>query len=175
MLTNTIITQFIGFAGVAGLFLSFQFNKRSTILVILVSAQIVFIIHFGLLHAWTAVVMNVIAVTRGYIFYLKPNKTWAQHRSWVYIFIALFWLGGLASWEGYHSLLAILGMTIETIGLWKNHPRHIRWYMLGIRPLWFVYNVLVGSYAGIFGDTVVSISLIIGMIRFDRRIKNKLS
>lgn len=169
MLSSSAIIQLIGFAGVAALVSSFQFNKRSHILVALLITQILFATHYSLLHAWTGVAMNVIAILRGCVFYFKPKYGWAQWFGWVYMFIALLILATAATWAGYLSLLPLIGMSIETIGLWQNHPKHIRWYMLACRPFWFTYAILIGSYAGMTADILTSISLIIGMVRFDRK------
>lgn len=164
-----MIVQLLGLAGVATLVVSFQFNKRSTILCSLIVTQLLFATHYSLLQAWTGVAMNLIAISRGCVFYFKPHHSWAQWSGWLYSCIILFLVAGYFTWGGYVSILPLLGMSIETIGLWQNHPKQIRWWMLASRPMWFTYAVLVGSYAGMVGDTITAISLIIGMVRFDRQ------
>lgn len=164
----SIFIQLIGLAGMLCILWSFQQNKRSLILVYLIIGQILFSIHFGLLGAWTAAVIDVIAIVRGIIFYYKPHQRWAQNPAWVIFFISCIWFAGIITWEGYRSLFLIIAMTVESIALWNNNPKNIRWCMLASRPLFFSYNILVGSYAGMVADILFTISLIAGMIRFDR-------
>ena len=164
---NQIIAQSIGFIALVFIVLSFQKNKRSRILLFLIFAQISFVVHFGFLGAWTAVAMNAISATRTYIFNQKESKSWANNRIWFYLFLALFWIAGILVWEGYYSLFPILAMTAETIGLWMEKTKHIRILSLIPRPLWFTYNFIVGSYAGMITEVFVFSSIIIGIFRFD--------
>jgi hypothetical protein len=166
---SDLLIQLIGVLGTGCIFWSFQQNKRSRILLWLIIGQILFGTHFALLGAWTGAAMNLIALGRGIIFYLKPNYRWAKHPTWPYIFIVVSSLGGVATWAGYVSLLNIVASNIETIGVWRNQPRQIRWFLLGVRPLYFCYSLLVGSYAGMVADLLFSASLILGMMRFDRK------
>lgn len=160
--------QLIGVGAIICLLWSFQQNKRSLILAYLSIGQILFSIHYGLLGAWTGVTTNVIGIVRGIIFYYKPHYRWAQQPIWVVLFIGAFWTGGVMTWAGWHSVLPLLAMTIETIGVWRNDPKQMRWFLLATRPLFFTYSLIVGSYAGMVADIVFTISIIVGMIRFRR-------
>lgn len=167
MMGNQVLVQLIGFIAFLFIVLSFQNNKRSLILLFLVIAQTSFVIHFGLLGAWTAVAMNAISAIRTYVFHQRDIKGWANNRIWFYLFLALFWIAGFIVWEGSYSLFPILAMTAETIGLWMEKTRHIRLLNLIPRPLWFTYNLIVGSYAGMITEIFVFCSILIGIFRFD--------
>jgi len=162
------LTQAIGFVATICVLLSFQQKTRARILIWLLLGQILFAAHFGLLGAFTAVVTNVVAIARGAVYYCKPTQAWAKSKLWLYVFIGLMAVGGFLTWEGWYSVLVLGAMMIETIGLWSDKPRTIRWVMLLIRPIYFTYSLVVGSYAGMTADVIFSISIIIGMIRFDR-------
>ncbi len=163
-----ILIQFIGIAAMGCVLWSFQQNHRSRILVLLLLGQLLFIFHYGLLFAWSAVAVNCIGILRGIIFYLKPQHKWLQTSFWLYLFILLFALSGVVTWEGPRTLLVVFAMSLEAFGLWHHQPKKIRWFMLATRPFFFTYSLLVGSYAGMVADIVFSLSIIIGMWRFDR-------
>lgn len=165
----SLTIQLIGFAAIGFILVSFQLNKRSTILIMLLVGQVLFSMHYGLLGAWTAVMTNLLAVVRGYVYYNKNRYTWARSSAWVYVFVGITWVAVIFTWEGWYSLLVVTGMTIETIALWQNNPKYIRISMLVERPLFFTYSLIVGSYAGLAADIIFSISIIIGMFRFDRK------
>jgi hypothetical protein len=167
MIKGQVLTQGIGFIAFLFIVLSFQNNKRSLILLFLLIAQTSFAVHYILLGAWTAVAMNAIAATRVYVFNQRDRKNWAKSSTWLHLFLALFWLAGVLAWEGYYSLFPILAMAGETIGLWMEETRHIRLLNLTPRPLWFAYNFIVGSYAGMITEVFVFSSILTGILRFD--------
>jgi len=173
VLLSPLFIQLIGVGAIISIIWSFQQKKRSAILFFLSIGQVLFSIHYGLLGAWTAVAINVIGIVRGIVFYYKPRYHWAQQPIWAVLFIVAFWIGGFMTWAGWHSVLPLLAMTIETIGVWRNDPKQMRWFLLATRPLFFAYSLIVGSYAGMVADVVFSISIITGMVRFDRNSKNE--
>jgi hypothetical protein len=166
-ITHNLIVQGIGFIGLILVFISFQNNKRLLILLFLGTSQIFYAIHFGLLGAWTAFAMNIVGMTRTFLFTQKGKKKWLDNITLMYVFIGLFWIAGALSWVGWVSILPVLAMTIETIGLWMKNPTKIRFTMLSLRPLWLSYNIIYRSYAGMTTDSLVIISLLIGITRFD--------
>jgi len=167
MIQNQIVAQVIGFIAFLFIVLSFQNNKRSLILLFLIIAQTAFVVHFALLGAWTAVAMNAISTARTCVFHQRDRKDWANKRIWFYLFFGLFWVAGILVWEGPYSLFPILAMSAETIGLWMEKTTHIRLLNLIPRPLWFIYNFIVGSYAGMLTEVFVFGSILVGILRFD--------
>lgn len=165
---SSLLIQIIGLLATGCVLWSFQQKQRSHILLWLILGQILFALHFGWLGAFTASAANIIAIVRGIVFYFKPSRLWAKLTIWPYLFIGLIGISGYLTWQGWQSALVLGAMAIETTGLWSNQPRTIRRVMLGIRPIYFTYSLLVGSYAGMLADVIFSISIIIGMMRFDR-------
>lgn len=168
---SSLLVQIIGLLGMCCVLWSFQQNKRGHILLWLVLGQILFTLHFSYLGALTAAATNFVSILRGLVYYYKPSRPWAKLNIWPYVFIGLIGLSGYLTWQGWYSALVLGPMAVETVGLWSNHPRTIRRLMLGIRPIYFTYSLLVGSYAGMLSDALFSLSIIIGMVRFDRRPK----
>lgn len=164
---NKELIQVIGFIALGFGLLAFQKKQRGKILLFLIFGQCLFTLHFFLLRAWTGAAMNGIAAVRTFVFNNKENQKWAKSRFWPFIFILCFWVVGLFSWQGYYSLLPVLAMTAESFAVWLDEPKKIRQFMLIPRPLWFTYNVIVHSYAGIVAEILVFISIIISIIRFD--------
>jgi len=77
--------------------ISVQKNKRSFTLPMQLLAAVFFTIHFILLEVWTGAVMNVLAAFRAYIFN-KSDSVYLNHPIVLYLFIDLFWIGGLLTW-----------------------------------------------------------------------------
>jgi hypothetical protein len=164
---NFIFIQIIGLLGLLFVIISFQKDKKSFTLGVLLLAALFFTTHFLLLGAWTGAAMNGISAVRAYVFNLRDRKTWLNNRITMYLFILFFWIAGLLTWQGYVSLLPVIGMTLECLSLWSKKTRHMRWLFLACTPFWLVYNYMVDSYAGIATEIFIISSLLVAIIRFD--------
>lgn len=162
-----LIAQIIGIVALLFVLLSFQKNNRHFILLFLIIAQVLFTVHFGLLGAWTGAAMNGVAAVRTYIFNQRESKNWSNNHVWLHLFVLLFWILGIITWKENYSLLPILAITVDTFAVWNKKTSNIRLFMLIPRPLWFVYNFTVGSYAGMITEIFVLFSILISILRFD--------
>jgi len=147
--------------------ISFQQNKRNRILGLILAGQLIFMVHFILLGAWTAVAMNSVGAVRTVVFQFREKKKWANSAFWPYLFVAGFFGFGILSWQAWYSILPMVAMSIETFGLWMKEPRRIRIINLFPHPPWFTYNLLVGSWPGMTTEVLILASVIIGIWRHD--------
>lgn len=164
---NPLVIQAIGFIGLLFVVLSFQKNTRRAILLYLAIAQIFFTAHFSLLGAWTGATMNGLAAIRTFMFYKRDAIPLFKNPLWMYIFMAIFFLAGFMTWQAWYSILLIFAMVVDTYAVWNERTSRIRAFMIIPRPLWFTYNFIVGSYAGMTTEIFVFISLLVGILRFD--------
>jgi hypothetical protein len=164
---NNLIAQGIGMVGLIFAIISFQNNKRNLILLFLGMAQMCFIVHFALLGVWTASAMNVVGATRTFFFMLRGRKKWMDSDIIMYVFVCLFFIAGILSWQNWLSILPVMAMAIETIGVWQKAPRKIRFIVMIPRPMWITFNVIHRSYAGVMTEVFVITSLLTAIIRFD--------
>lgn len=168
-----MLAQGLGIIGFILVVLSFQSNKRHKVLLLLWIAQTIFAVHFGLISAWTAMAMNIIAAVRTFMFEFREVKAWAKFEFWPYVFAGLFLIVGTTlAWEDWHSLLPILAQVIETIALWSLVTKRMRWIILITKPMWFTYNLIVSSWGGMMTEVFVAASVLIAMYRFDIKRKN---
>jgi len=161
-----IIAQIIGFIGLAFIVGSWQSKKRPLLLTLLLTGHLLFAAHYTLLAAWTGVGMNIVGAARAYVYHQRHHK-WAQHTYWISVFILLFCVAGFFGWEGVRSLLPVAGMTLECVVLWSKSTKTIRLGILASIPLWFIYNYLVQSFAGMLTGILVLISVSVGIYRYD--------
>lgn len=131
-------------------------------------AGVLFTIHFALLGAATGSAMNLIGISRNIAYYKLNNR-----QRWIpYLFISLFALGSVVTWQGWFSLLPLLGASAGCVAFWQTNPKHIRRLSLVAPPLWFAYNLISHSYPGIIIEVIAITSNFAGMYRFDfKRIK----
>jgi hypothetical protein len=162
------IIQVIGFIGLLFIVLSFQQSTRNRILIVMVTGQLIFLIHFSMLGAWTGFAINIVGSLRTLFFRFRLERKWADHKVWLGVFIAAFWVACLITWEGWMSLLPAIAMTIESIGLWMKNTTRIRFINLFPHPFWFTYNMLINSWAGTLTEILVFLSIVIAIFRYDR-------
>lgn len=159
--------QAIGFIGLLFFILSFQQKDRKRILMLMIAGQLIFLVHFILLGAWTAAGMNIVGATRSVVFRYREEKGWAAWRFWPFIFILLFMTAGVLAHESWTGLLPVIAMSIETTGLWMRNLRVLRFINLFPHPFWFTYNLLKGSWAGVVCEIFVLSSVIVAIVRYD--------
>ncbi len=126
-----------------------------------------FVVHYLLLNAWIGALMNLIEAGMVFVAYKKEAKSWAMHKFWPYIFILLFVVAGLFTSRALVDFFPVLAQIFGTIAVWQTNPRSIRFIMLAPRPLWFIYNFIVGSYAGMAAEIFILLSVLTGIVRFD--------
>lgn len=164
---HQIIAQGLGYLALLFVILSFQKNKRISVLLLMLTGVLLFVVHYSLLGAWTGALMNVIEAGAVYVAYQKEKAAWAKRSYWPYIFIALYIIAGLITSRTLISCLPILAQIFGTIAVWQKNPRSIRFIMLAPRPLWFTYNFVVGSQAGMVAEVFILTSVVSGIVRFD--------
>ena len=72
------------------------------------------------------------------------------------------------TWNGWWSILPVVANIAATIGGYTYNARKIRIVgMLINSPLWIVYDIVVGSWAGILDEIVSEVSMIISIIVMD--------
>ena len=129
--------------------------------------MVLYSIHYFLLGAFAAVAMTLLNVFRTVLFALKEKHPW-------YGFLVLFVGAGVIFWEGYRSLALIVELCFVTVSHWQEDTKRLRILFAVSNPLWIVYDVLVGSYAGIFSEVVFLLSNAVGYVRFESKKKKSL-
>jgi Bacterial inner membrane protein len=164
---SPLIIQGIGFVALFFVILSFQKKERLTLLWVMLIGLLFFVVHFSLLGAWTGAFMNLIEAGIVFVSFKKGTATWARWRFWPHIFIIAYILAGFLTFKTSSDILPIIAQIFGAIAVWQKSPRAIRFIMLVPRPLWFVYNFIVGSYAGMVTEALILLSVVIGIVRFD--------
>ena len=164
------IAQGIGFIGLALVFIAFQHNDRRKILWIQAAGSAVFGLHFFLLGAFTGMGMNLMEIPRNLTFAREPKRKWL----FTSIFIALFVVLGVFTWESPRSLFPMIAMCLSTVVFSLQKPRSIRFFTVPVSVLWMAYNVFSFSIAGVLTEAFCLLSIVIAIFRYDILRKNKI-
>lgn len=160
-----LLVQMIGFLGTGFFFLSFQFKENKRLFQIQFLAYLSYTVHFLLLGATTGGISYVLNMVRS--FCMASKWKFARSKYMCAILCSLQLITLCFTWAGWISVLPIIANMASTIGSYTNDGQKIRIAGMFINsPLWIIYNIIVGSWAGILDELVSEASMIISIIRF---------
>lgn len=166
-----VLAQIIGGIAVLLTFISYQVKTQKQILLLQFLATLLMTIQYGLLGATTGMALNIVCLLRNIAFYLKHRKPFS-HPAVPYIFSAITVIYGVFTWQGFHSLLPIIALAINTVML-SLDPQTLRKSILLTSPMILIYNLIVSSFGGALNEAVAVASSIIGLIRFHKKQKEE--
>lgn len=169
MKPNVIAAEVIGIIGVALSLFIYISKNRKHIVVAKFASDIVWLMNYLLLGAYTGVVLNVIAMGRECVFYHRGEKKWASHRIWLYIFVALTLVSPLVELVGRTftplSIIPAIGSAFIAISMYMTKPSHMRYVGYLAYTPWLIYNICIGSIAASISSAFTLVSALVGNVR----------
>ena len=159
------LIQLVGFIGTGLYFLSYQFKSNKTLFRVQFLSYLFYTVHLFLLGATTGAVSYLINLLRSFCL---GSEVKLLHRKVTCVVLCALQAGALLlTWAGWVSLLPVAANIASTIGGYTHNARKIRIAGMFVNsPLWIVYDVLVGSWAGILDEAVSEISMTVSLVRF---------
>lgn len=165
MTVNYIFIQGIGMIGTILFFLSYQCKSNKNLFRVQFISYLCYTIHFLLLGALTGGISYALNTLRS--FSLSSKNTFFRGKQMCMIICMLQVLTLIFTWNGWWSILPIAANIAATIGGYTYNAKKIRSIgMLINSPLWIVYNIIVGSWAGIIDEVVTEASIILSICRY---------
>ena len=173
-----LIAQIFGLIGMAVAILSYQGKTKRTVILMQLVSTLMFTINFAMLGATIGALLNGIGFIRAIIF-INKDKFHTERIGWLIGFIVVFALMYPATFLIFHKevtaqnlileLLPVIGMCAGTVGYYLKDAAHVRKLALIGSPCWLIYNIFTGSIGAVLCEVFSLISVIIGMIRHDRK------
>lgn len=162
---NDIIIQLIGVVGTVLFFASYQCKSNKNLFRVQFLSYFCYTIHLLLLGAITGGISYILNLFRS--FCLGSKYEFAKSKIMCAIICSLQVLALVLTWSGWISILPVAANIAATIGGYTHNARKIRMAGMFINsPLWIIYDIIVGSWAGIFDEIVSEASMIISIIRY---------
>jgi len=162
-----LFVQSIGFLSMGLSFFIYLQKTRKRVLAVKLICDSLTILQMLLLRAYTGMLVLVICLVRGVVFYNSVNHEWARKKFWVPLFVLISLGTSALSWAGPISLLPSIGTALAIIGFGSSNPTATRLFNIPGNGLWGIYHLCVGSLGGFGGSAVGIVSAIIGFIKFD--------
>ena len=157
--------QLIGVAGTLLFFLSYQCRNNRNLFRVQLLSYLFYTAHLLLLGALTGGVSYMINTLRS--FCLGSRWKFAHSQGMCAIICAMQLAALALTWSGWVSILPVAANIAATLGGYTHNPRKIRIAGMCINsPLWIVYDVCVGSWAGLLDEAVTEGSMILSIVRF---------
>lgn len=157
--------QLIGVVGTLLFFLSYQCKSNRNLFRVQLLSYLFYTAHLLLLGAVTGGVSYMINTLRS--FCLGSRWKFAHSRAMCAIICAMQLAAMALTWSGWISILPVAANIAATLGGYTHNPRKIRIAGMFVNsPLWIVYDLCVGSWAGILDEAVTEGSMILSIIRF---------
>lgn len=160
-----IVTQSLGIVAVLLGFISYQLKNYKQLLFIHMLTCAVFSVHYSLLGAFPAAVLNGIGIIRDIVYYYKDKKFYKPKLFPIMFAVIMFTLGIYSS-NGIHSVLVIAGLVINTVCLSFKNVQNVRKSVLITCPMVLIYDIMEHSYGGVIYESVAIVSAIIGIVKF---------
>lgn len=151
-------------------FLIFQQKKRSHILFLKLVCDVLWVLHFLLLGAYSGMAISLVACGREILFSLIGRKDGKKPLPLLFVFLILNTCSVALTWTGFWSICSLLSGWLGTLAYWQTVPNRIKLFAAGVCASQTVYAIGIGSKSALFNEIVTAISIALFFLR-DRRSK----
>lgn len=160
-----LLVQGIGIMGTVLFFLSYQCKNNKNLFRVQFVSYLCYTAHLLLLGAVTGGISYILNTVRS--FCLGSSHAFLKEKKVCWIICALQMVALALTWDGWWSVLPVAANIAATIGGYTCNARTIRVVGMFVNsPLWIVYNIIVGSWAGILDEIVTEASMILSIWRY---------
>ncbi len=179
-----IIANVVGIVAVALFLLSYLQKSRARIIGLNVTSRCLYILQYILLGAFSGAVLDVAGAASS-VLAQKKNASFIKRHVKLFVLgidLIIVLLGlltvllgarasgtELLSAQSALGLLPIAGVLLHTSAFWMDDEKKIRRVSLLGSPFWFAYNLLSGAFGSSVGDLLSMVSILIAMLRYDRK------
>lgn len=173
-----IVAQVIGIFAMTCNILSYQQKTQKGVLCFQLMGGALFCINFFMLGAIIGGLLNAIAFVRAILFIFK-DKLHTDNNYWFVGFIVVFIVCYVLTFTVFQKeptpinfiieLLPVIGMVALTVGFRMKEAKHVRLCGLVSSPAWLIYNIIAFSIGAIVCEAISIVSIIVGLIRLDKK------
>jgi len=165
MTVQYVLIQAVGILGTILFFLSYQCKSNKKLFRVQFVSYLCYTVHLLMLGAITGGMSYVLNTVRSFCLGSKNEFLKSKKMCWIICALQLVTL--CLTWDGWWSILPVAANIAATIGGYTYNARKIRVAGMFINsPLWIIYDIIVGSWAGILDEVVTEASMIISIIRY---------
>ena len=157
-----IFYQLIGFGALIAMGLSYWQNDKRTILLWQVVANLIFAIHYTLLHACSGALCSFFQIVVLLLFLLQEKFNWSKLVTAIPI-VAVFLLIAVV------TVLPIVASLAALLPFFQTRRRVIQMAGIASGLSWLVYVIAVRSYSGMVTESVLTIITAASLLKKETR------
>lgn len=162
----------VGILAVILYFLGYLQKTRRRIIFLNATSRGLYILQYILLGALEGAVLDVAGIVSSLLAQKKDVPFIKKHQKLFFVLVNLLIVAmGLLLYQNIFSLMPIIGVLLHTSAFWIDDERRIRQVSLLGSPFWLIYNFVSGAYGSCIGDVLSIISIVVAMIKYDRKAK----
>lgn len=165
------VGQGLGLLATALTALSYQMNRKRTLLGVQSAATLCTCLSYFFLGAYSGFALNIVCLVRNLAFFFLKEGTRPMYAATAVLTAAMVGVG-IFSWQGPLSLLILVALAVNTVFLSFGKPQLLRYSILGTSSMVLAYNVAVFTLGGILNEGISIVSSIVGIFRFRQGKKN---
>lgn len=164
----TSFYQLIGFGALIAMGLSYWQNDKRTILLWQVVANLIFAIHYTLLHARSGALCSFFQIVVLLLFLLQEKFNWSKLVTAIPI-VAVFLLIAVVTYETPVTVLPIVASLAALLPFFQTRRRVIQMAGIASGLSWLVYVIVVRSYSGMVTESVLTIITAASLLKKETR------
>lgn len=165
--------QIIGFVALAVMCLSFQQRERKGILKLQIFSTALFTVHMFMLSGYSGAALNLLSSVRSVVYFNKDKK-WANSIWWPVGFMiaftvvtALIMIFVPSNFPVWYNVFPLTGAYVYTVVTYFDSAKIVRRTIWISSVVWIVYNIAIGSVAGVVTECIALVSDFTAILRFD--------
>ncbi len=168
-----ILSQIAAFIALIITLISYHLKHKKKIFKMMCLSNIFNIMHYLCLGAYSGCITKIIALARNLFIVNKENNKKLDKLIYLILFIGVYIISGILTYNNLYSLLPLISATIFMIVTWNGKELQIKRIAFYCYFLWLLYNILIFSIVGIIANTISLISTLIAYQNYKRYLKNR--
>lgn len=158
-----IISQIFGFLAFIISLIAYHRKKKQKIFRTMMIANILDIMHYLLLGAYSGSVTKIIALVRNELIIIKEKYKKLNNYIILIILFIIYIIAGIITFKNIFSILPILAAIIYLYFVWNGDELKVKRVAFYCYFLWLAYNIFVFSIAGILSNVISIFSTFIAI------------
>ena len=150
---------------------SYRLKTKKNIFKGMCVANVLDIIHYFFLNAYSGLVTKVIALVRNAFILKKEDNKKLRSNIFLILFVIAYILLAFMTYKSIYSILPFVAAFIYMIVVWNGNELQIKKIAFLCYFFWLVYNISVFSIMGIISNVVALISTYIAYSNYKKEIK----
>ena len=164
-----IISQIFGFLAFIISLIAYHRKKKQKIFRTMMIANILDIMHYLLLGAYSGSVTKIIALVRNELIIVKEKYKKLNNYIILIILFIIYIIAGIITFKNIFSILPILAAIIYLYLVWNGDELKVKRVAFYCYFLWLAYNIFVFSIAGIISNVVSILSTLVAVCNEKRK------